>query len=214
MDKNTKQTNVIPTVWRHWKEACRKNALGIFLTFLFFSISSYFNLMMKPTQWKLAFDELAHGGDPWPAFKAIALVSFFAWASSRIGEYALAVMEANVIKELKDYVLKGLMRKNTHFFSTHPLGGLVAKAKRFAAESEKIIDQFLFSLVTSALFVLYLLIYTFIVIPKITPILLCWVFLFILVTTILSKARMKYDLQSSTQDSATTGYLSDILSPL
>ena len=137
--------HVVATVWRHWKPTFMRNGIGVFATFLFFSGQSYLDLMLKPTQWKIAFDELARGGDPWPAFKIIILLGCLGWLSARIGEVAIVLSESKIIKELKDYALKELMGKSTHFFSTHSSGGLVAKAKRFAGVSERVIDEFIFS---------------------------------------------------------------------
>ena len=203
--------HVVATVWRHWKSTFVRNGIGVFATFLFFSGQAYLDLMLKPTQWKIAFDELARGGDPWPAFNIIILLGCLGWISARIGEVAIVLSESKIIKELKDYALKELMGKSTHFFSTHSSGGLVAKAKRFAGVSERVIDEFIFSIFKSGLFVVYLIIYTAFTIPKLSIVFFVWVCLFVVVTVVISRFRMKYDLLSSNADSKTTGHLSDIL---
>jgi ATP-binding cassette subfamily B protein len=131
---------------------------------------------------------------------------------SRLGDFLIVKGESNLLKGLKDYAMKGLLQKSTHFFETHRLGGLVAKSKRFASESETVVDQFVFSIVRSALFVIYLIIFTAIVVPSISWILAIWVALFLSVSIVLSKERMKRDMLAAEQDSQTLGFLSDVLS--
>ncbi len=206
-----KKSNVVANVWRHWKPTFAKNKLGITATFLFYSLSAFVDLMLKPTQWKNAFDALANHANPWPAFNYIIWLAVLGWIFSRVGEYALTISEARIIKQLKDYAIRGLLGKSTHFFSTHSSGGLVAKTRRFASVSEEVIDQLVFSIVKSAIFVLYLVIYTAIIMPSLSLLFVLWVSIFVTFTMYMSRIRMQRDLASSTADSATTAHISDIL---
>lgn len=189
----------------------KRNATGIILTFVFYSVGLYFALLFKPAQWKIAFDALVAHTDPWPAFHMIILGTILAWLMDRLGETAIVIAESRIIRQLKNYALKGLLGKSTTFFNNQQSGGLVAKARRFSGVSETVIDQFVFSFMRSLLLVVYLFIFTSIALPSLAPIFIGWIILFCVLTIIISRIRMKYDLESSQADSKTTGHLSDIL---
>ncbi len=211
MDKQKTKAPVVTTVWRHWKPTFRRNGWLLSATLFLYSVSTYLGVMLKPTQWKLAFDALSHGQSPWPAFSAIIWIVASAWLISRTGEVIIVLAETRVIKQLKDYALYGLMRKSTQFYNEHASGGLVAKVKRFAGVSEAVIDQFIFSIIPSAMLVIYLVVYTAFTIPNLSIIFASWIVLFLSATYAISRFRMKYDLKSSKADSITTGHLADIL---
>ena len=203
--------SVIATVWRHWKPTFKRNGWGVFFTFLFYSLSAYFGMMLKPTQWKHGFDALALKQDPWPAFTAVVILMGLEWTASAIGEYIIVISESNIIKQLRDYTMHGLLGKSTKFFTNYSSGGLVAKAKRFAGSSEVVVDQLVFSIIRSTLLVIYLVVYSSLVLPKVALIFLVWVIVFVSTTMTLSHIRMKYDLATSNADSVTTSRISDIL---
>lgn len=210
--ENQKVTpKVIDIVWKHWKKAFRKSKMMLLGTVVFYSLSMYVDLMFRPTQWKIIFDSLSSGSSPWNAFRLIIIASVLGWLMSRFGETCIVMGESKIIKNLKDYCIEELLGKSTHFFTTHSSGSLVAKSKRFASVSETVIDEFVFSIIRSFFLIIYLVIYSWMLIPELTLIFLAWIILFIGVTIILSRIRMKYDLESSSADSVTTGHISDIL---
>lgn len=202
---------VIATVWRHWVGAFRQSKVAIAVTFIVYSLSMYFDLMFKPIQWKNVFDNLSTGKDPWGAFSLVVVASVLSWACSRIGETAIVLGESRIIKNLKDYCMRGLLGKNTHFFSTQASGALVAKWKRFASASEPVIDEFIFSLSRSALLAVYMVLYMSFLIPELAVAFFIWIMLFVGVTVLLTKIRIRHDLASAHADSVTTGHASDIL---
>ncbi len=212
MEKIKKVTpKVIATVWRHWSPAFNKSKVMIAGTVIFYTLCMYIEFMWRPTKWKEVFDALATGLNPWAAFNTIIALTVLTWLSSRLGETCIVLGESRLIKSLKDYCMQGLLGKNTHFFSTHSSGGLVAKSKRFAAVSESVIDEFTFSIIRSVFLVIYLIAYSLILIPELAPAFIIWVVLFLVMTIVISRIRMKYDLESSTADSLTTGHVSDII---
>jgi ATP-binding cassette subfamily B protein len=202
---------VIAVVWKHWRKAFKKNKTMLIGTVLFYSLSMYIDLMFRPTQWKNVFDSLVNNTSPWDAFRLIIIASVIGWIMPRLGEACIVISESKIIKDLKDYCLEGLLGKSTHFFTTHSSGGLVAKSKRFASVSETVIDEFVFSIIRSIFLVIYLVIYSWILIPELTFVFVIWIVLFVLVTIVLSRIRMKFDLRSSNADSVTTSHISDIL---
>lgn len=211
--KDSKQ-DVFATVWRNWKPAFKKNALPLSLTFVFYNLSAYFDQMLKPMYWKKVFDQITVGIDPMNSFYLIIACLIMTWISSRLGDYVSATSQSSVIKRLRDIALNGLMRKDSKFFANHFTGSLVAKAKRFAAQSEQVIDNIVFNLSKTAILVIYILIYMFMTMPKIGFIFLVWVIVFVSLITFFSRIRLQADLRISEQDSKTTGVFSDILTSL
>jgi len=211
MEEQKVTPKVVATVWRHWKGAFGKSKVMIAAMILFYSLAMYVELMYRPTQWKHVFDSLTTGASPWRAFTLIVAASVVAWVINRLADACIVRGETKIIKDLKDYCMEGLLGKNTKFFSSYSSGALVAKSKRFANVSETVIDEFVFSIIRSAFFILYLVIYSWILIPELSGAFIVWTALFITAVIIFSKWRMRYDLVSSKLDSKTTGHISDIL---
>ncbi|OGI72698.1 hypothetical protein A3J61_00195 [Candidatus Nomurabacteria bacterium RIFCSPHIGHO2_02_FULL_38_15] len=205
---------VFTTVWRNWKEAFKKNALMLTLTLVFYNLSAYFDQMLKPMFWKQVFDQINQGLDPMKSFYYIIGCFALSWILSRLGDLNIIISESNIIKNLRDTALHGLMMKDSKFFANHFIGSLVSKSGRFANESEKVIDHGVFTLSRTAILVIYILIYTFVIMPDVGLIFLIWVTVFVLVTIILLKFSLRADVESSEKDSKTNGVFSDILTSL
>ena len=202
-------TQVVATVWRHWKTSFMKSKYAIVGVTLFYSLSMYLELMFRPTQYKKVFDALVTGHMPWQPFKFVIFAVIGGWILSRCGDACIVISESRVIKDLKDYAMKGLLGKSTHFFTTHSSGELVTKLKRFSQNSEAVIDAFVFSIIRSCFLIVYLVIFTSLLIPELAPAFLIWIVCFTGVTVVLSRKRMKFDLISSNADSMTTKKVAD-----
>lgn len=216
MKKHTPTPRVIASVWHHWKPAFSTSKTMLAGTFLCYSIAMYFEMMFRPTQMKKVFDALSVHASPWQPFYFIIIASIMGWIFNRSGDICIVFAESRIIRSLKDYCMEGLLGKSTTFFTKKgsASGSLVAKSKRFAHVSEHVIDEFAFSLVKSTLFVIYLLVYTSILMQYLLVPLVIWLTLFVSISVMLSHVQMKYDLKSSEADSVTTSHISDILSSL
>lgn len=203
--------DVFATVWRHWKPAFKKNAVPLLLTLVLYNASAYFDQMLKPIYWKKAFDQINSGADPMQSFYIVITCLGLSLVFSRIGDYAVTISESKIIKQLRDNALHGLMRKDAKFFASHFMGGLVSKARRFSSQSEAVIDQILFNLSRTAVLIIYILVYMFIVMPDVGFMFLAWIMIFAFVTLFFAKLRLNADLESSAQESKTTGVFSDII---
>lgn len=198
-------------VWKHWKPSFMKSKWSLLGTTIFFSVAMILDLLVKPIYWKHVFDGLVKHQDIWSYFYIALGVSVMAYVMSRFGDATMLLAETRIIRNLKGYILKGLLGKSMQFFTEHSSGGLVAKSKRFAAVSEQVIDEYVLSIFRSVILMVYLFIFTSIIIPDLTLVFVGWVAVFIFVVRKISRYRMKYDLISSNADSITTGYVSDTL---
>ncbi len=208
--KNKQSPKMVATVWRHWSPVFKNYWISLSILSISYILALYAELL-KPTAWKDVFDLLLKKELPWIPFIWIGIYALISWILNRIGFQVISYCESGIIQDLKNYALKGLLTKSTDFFNSHSSGAMVAKAKRFAAMSENVIDQLVFTIFRSVFLVAYLLIFTLMIIPKLSIVFFVWVSLFVLFVFIVFRIRTKHDLASANADSKTTGEFSDII---
>lgn len=204
------QSKMVATVWRHWKPVFKKYWLSLTIASLSYTFGLYMELL-KPIWWKEIFDLIRLNQIPWNSFIYVFAISLVAWTTSRIGEFGLTYSESRVIENLKVYALNKLMHYNTEFFNNYSSGALIAKAKRFASNSESVIDQMIFSVFRTVFIAIYLVFFTSFVIPQLAPVFFVWSLIFVIFTFFMLRLRTPYDLESSSADSKTTSLFSDII---
>ncbi len=202
---------VFARVWKHWKPAFAKSKWSLIGATVFFSAAMVLDLLIKPVCWKYVFNGLTKHDYVWGYFGMALIASLVAYTMSRLGDATIVLAETRIIRNLKGYILKGLLGKSMQFFTENSSGGLVAKSKRFAAVSEQVIDEWVLSIFRSIIFVTYFFIFVCITLPELALFFVVWIAIFIAVVVIMSQVRLKYDLASSNSDSLTTGYISDTL---
>lgn len=208
MEKQEK-AKVFTNVWKHWKNTFFQNRLALVVTILLYLSAVSVELFFRPMQWKIIFDSAP---DPkiWMHFSFIIYALVLGWILNRSGDYFLTKSESNIIKGLRDYAMEKLLGKSSDFFTSNSSGKLVAKSKRFSHNSEAVIDEFVFVILRACLFVIGLATYIWIKLPYLGIFVSSWVLVFVVVTVLILKFRLKYDLSESTADSVTTGSISDI----
>ena len=207
----TVNKTVFAQVWKHWSSSFKKSTWELIGVFTFFSLAMVLDLLIKPLFWKEVFNGLVDHKDIWGYYWFALATTIAAFLFSRMGDFTILLAETRIIRNLKEYILKGLLEKSMQFFTDHSSGGLVAKSKRFAAVSEQVIDEVVLSIIRSVFLVIYLFFFTLSIIPALTGVFIVWMVIFITVIVFFSRMRLKFDLQSSNADSLTTGYLSDTL---
>lgn len=212
--KNKNKTSVTRVVWHAWASVFKKNASALFLTIVLYNASFYTDVMLRPTYFKNIVDSLVAGNDPMRYFYLIVMCYVLTLIFSRLGDWVITLVESRIIKELRDKSLYTLMQKSSHFFANNFAGSLVAKSKRFSAQSEQVIDRVAFDLSRTVVLVIYILVYMFFVNKQIACIFLVWTIIFITFTVFISRVRLRFDTESSEKDSKTTGIFSDIISSL
>lgn len=129
----------------------------------------------------------------------------------RLGDFSLAAFEAKAMREVSNNTFARLSQHSYNFFANSFAGSLVAKARRFTASFESIVDRitidFFFIIIRLAgLFVVF-----FTQIPKIGYFFLAWLVIYLIILTFFLKRKRKYDLKSAEADSKFTGVLADII---
>lgn len=196
-------------VWKHWKPSFQKSKWSLIGVTAFFSASMILEVLIKPLCWKEVFDGLVAKTDVLPYFYMALITSIAAFVMSRFGDATIVIAETRIIRNLKHYILEGLLGKSMQFYTDHSSGALVAKSKRFAAVSEQVIDEFVLSIVRSIILVVYFFIFVVITIPALAPAFFVWIIVFVRMVYFITKRRLVHDLRSANADSITTGFISD-----
>ena len=129
----------------------------------------------------------------------------------RVGDYAVAYFEANVIREIHNDTFRRLMNHSYKFFSNHFTGSLVAKARRFSGSFEKISDVVSFSIWFTIVQLTGVFIVLFLSVPTLGFVFLAWVVIYIFITFLFIRRKIKYDLLEAEADSKVTARFADSL---
>lgn len=129
----------------------------------------------------------------------------------RIGEYAMTFSQNNIMRELNNYSLEKLSGHSYEFFTNNFAGGLVAKSKRFVRSFETIHDTMVFTFWNTGIQLAGTFLILFYVAPLIGVFFLFWCAVYILVSLIFAKKKIKYDLARAEADSMVMGRFADII---
>jgi ATP-binding cassette subfamily B protein len=134
------------------------------------------------------------------------------WIIWRLSTFVNNTYQTKSIALLKQQAYDYLMKHSYSFFTNNFAGSLVQKVNRFARAFERISDRLIWDLLPLFVRTVAIVIVVFFINKWIASIILIWALIFILINIILSKWKLKYDIQVAATDSKTTAYLSDTIS--
>ncbi len=201
----------------YWQQI-RKYPWSFYLTFVAYGLGIVFSSILNPYLYKKIID-LISGATPSASiestlFNYLLLVAISVFVYNlfyRVGDYCIAYFQANVIREIHNDTFNRLMNHSYRFFSNNFSGGLVSKAKRFAASFERISDIVSFHLWFTFVHVLSVLVVLFMNVPIVAFILLGWSAIYIFITALFIKKKIGYDLSEAAADSKVTGRFADAI---
>ncbi len=129
----------------------------------------------------------------------------------RIGDWSQVYFESRVIRNLYKHALSRLTENSYGFFSSHFIGSVVAKIKRYTRSFEMIQDTISFQLWFSFVQIVSVLVISFREDVRIGYFYLGWFMLFVTVVILFIPKRIRLDLNASENDSKIGGQISDIL---
>lgn len=129
----------------------------------------------------------------------------------RIGEYAMTFSQNNIMRELNNYSLEKLSGHSYEFFTNNFAGGLVAKSKRFVRSFETIHDTIIFTFWNTGIQLAGTFLILFYIAPLVGVFFIFWCSIYIFVSLIFARKKIKYDLLRAEADSMVTGRLADII---
>ena len=129
----------------------------------------------------------------------------------RIADYTMTHSQSHMLKDVADDAFARVERHSYEFFSNTFTGTLVAKVRRYINAFETIYDQFVFAVWMNGLSLLFGLAVLAYFSWPLGTVLLVWLVLYIGITALFVKKKMKKDLLTAEANSMTTGVLSDTI---
>ncbi|MEK7572435.1 MAG: ABC transporter ATP-binding protein [Patescibacteria group bacterium] len=202
----------------YWLQT-KKYKWSFYFTFIIYGLAVVFSNILNPILYKKIIDAVTQKipsgdlkSDLFFILFEIVIVVVSYQILYRLGDYFIINFQSNVIREIHNDTFKRLMNNSYIFFSNNFSGSLVAKAKRFASSFERLTDiisyNFWFTIVQLA----GVFIVLFIQVPKIGLLLFVWSIIYIFITTLFIRKKIKYDLLEAEADSKVTARFSDTIS--
>ncbi len=201
----------------YWAQI-RKYKWSFYLTFIAYGIGVILANIINPLLYKQIID-LVSGSNPsailahdlFRVFFEVALVVLAYQAFFRLGDYFIVYFQANVIREIHNDTFNRLMNHSYKFFSNNFSGSLVAKSKRFAASFERISDVTSFNFWFTLIQLIGVFSVLFLKVPTIGFLFLSWVIMYIFITALFIRKKVKYDLLEAEADSKVTARFADAI---
>ncbi len=205
--------------WKIWKYVwpeIKKYKISCTLMFLGYGLGVIGDGIIKPYMYKQIIDALTSGNPPEVILQTalrlgliISVVIVLYVIAFRVGDYATSYFESNVMKELNNSTFNRLLKHSYNFFSNNFSGSIVAKAKRFSKSFETFTDTVNFQIWFSLISMVGILTVLFIEVPVIAAVFLIWCLIYIGVTFLFIRKKIKMDIEESSADSSVTGVLAD-----
>lgn len=211
MKENTKQTFAI------YLESARKYKFSGLISCIAIIFAVIIGLIM-PLYFKDLVDLLSFDGDRkailYQAFgiiKIIFVLEIVNWFLWRTVEFGGNFFESNVIADLSNRCFAYLHKHSYSYFNNNFSGSLVKRVKWFTSAFENIADRFLWNIVP----LITVVIFVTITLSRLNIWLgigvLMWVIVFLSVNIIFTKYKLRYDIQRSAAETASTGVLADTI---
>ncbi len=201
-------------LWPH----VRKHWLSFSLVFVGYAVGIVFDQIAKPYIYKEFVDLFTSGLNREVIFHQATNLGLILCGvvviyniGYRTGDYATAYMQSKVMKKLHDFSFNRLLLHSYNFFTNNFSGSLIAKSKRFSRSFETFFDIISFQVFFSIITLGGILTVLFIKAPEIAYIFLGWSVIYLLVTFLFIKKKIKYDILEAEADSEVTAKLSDAI---
>jgi len=208
-------------VFRYYWPQIKKYKFSFLLILLSYGVAVALDNIANPYLYKKIID-LVSSPNSGPAiaesvFSFVLLVVFsivFFNIFYRLGDYAIAYFEANAIREIHNDTFRRLLNHSYKFYSNHFTGSLVAKAKRFSSSFERIIDVVSFNIWFTIVQLTGVFVVLFLSLPVLGFAFVGWTLVYIFITFLFIKRKMKYDLLEAEADSKVTARFADSLTSI
>src|SRR3989344_2820376 len=129
----------------------------------------------------------------------------------RIGDYSITAFQSRAIRDIHNDTFKRLSLHSYNFYINNFAGSLVTKAKRFASAFERIADTISFNFYFSLVKFTGILIVLFSKIPPVAFAFLGWIVVYIFISFLFLRKKIKYDLAQAEADSKVTASFADVI---
>ena len=202
----------------YWLQT-KKYKWSFYFTFIIYGLAVVFSNILNPILYKRIIDVVSQKipsgdlkSDLFFILFQIVIVVISYQILYRLGDYFIINFQSNVIREIHNDTFRRLMNNSYIFFSNNFSGSLVAKAKRFASSFERLTDIISYNFWFTIVQLVGVFIVLFIQVPKIGFLLFVWSIIYIFITTLFIRKKIKYDLLEAEADSKVTARFSDAIS--
>jgi len=142
----------------------------------------------------------------------IATLNFITWIGVRLAGFTLIRFEVKVMEDVRQKAFDYILRHSHNFFANNFTGSLVQKINRFTRAVERIADRLFMDIVPLVVKVLGISIVLNAVDYRLSIGIIIWIVLFLIISLVFVKIKLKYDIQAAQVDSKVAAALSDSLS--
>ena len=139
----------------------------------------------------------------------IGIFKLIRWAVWRVAFFILNFYESRIMADLSKKCFDYIHQHSFAYFSNNFTGSIVKKVKSFVSAFEVLADQFFYELLPACATILVITL----VLGRVNIFLglgmLLWIILFLSINWIFTKYKLKYDIQRSEAETATSSYLAD-----
>ena len=139
----TKFSRILYYLWPHVK----KYRVSFGLMFLSYAVGIIAADIIRPLIFKEIVDVFSSGlprdvilGQAMHLVSLTAVIVVIYNIGYRVGDFAIAYFQSNVMKRLYDFTFARLLEHSYHFFSSNFSGSIIAKSKRFTKQFETFAD--------------------------------------------------------------------------
>lgn len=141
-----------------------------------------------------------------------AIINFCGWIGQRVQMLSVMRIEANVMVDLSNQAFANLLRHSHEFFVSNFAGTLTRRVSRYSRAFEDILDIFVFSFFSTAVFGTGVIVVLMQRNVYLGLALLVWVIVFITIQVVMARVRQPLRKKRAEEDSKVTGVLSDAVS--
>lgn len=210
------------TNWQIFKEywgAIKKRKTYGFLNLVGMITAVGIGSVMVPIAYKNFFDTLQSGTDVnltgqllLQIVIGIAFLNFITWVGVRIAGISLVQFEIKVMQDVRQRAFDYILGHSHNFFSNTFTGSLVQKINRFTRAVERLSDRFFMDIIPLLVKVIGISVVLNGVDYRLSIGILIWIILFLLISFVFTKMKLKHDIRAAEVDSRVAAVLSDSLS--
>ena len=189
------------------------------ITFLGVILGTVMQSVIVPTYYKQFFDALQHSTDVHMTAEvlisiilSIALLNFLGWIGNRTSGFALVQFEIKVMRDVRQRAYDYVLGHSHTFFSNNFTGSLVQKINRFTRAFERLADRVFFDIIPLIIKITGAGIVLSAIDSRIASAILVWVVVFLTISFVFNKMKLKYDVKGAAIDSKASAALSDSIS--
>lgn len=138
-------------------------------------------------------------------------IHFLTWTLQRIKGFISVYHQSRIMADLQQTSFNWMIHQSYSFFANNFSGSLVRKVNRLARAFEDIEDNIIFDLIPLIITTAGILIVLFSRHVYLGAGLLVWVIIFLLISYLIARWKLKYDLKKAEADSKTTAVLADAI---